>query len=62
MNAGPRREIYVEFIVHGNVVKATAIDPETGTEASIMGPAGAARAALSDAAVRKLRYVMAKQR
>ena len=35
------REIYVEFVVQGNFVKATAIDPVTGTEASIMGPAGA---------------------
>ncbi len=55
-------EILVEFVVQGNVVKVTAIDPASGTEACILGPGGAPRAALSDAAVRKLRYILAKQR
>ncbi|HEV2650841.1 MAG TPA: hypothetical protein VGU69_06270 [Rhizomicrobium sp.] len=55
------REVYVEFIIQGNFVKATAIDPVTGTEASIMGPAGAPRHTLSDAAIRKLKYVMEKK-
>ena len=54
-------EIYVEFIVQGGAVKVTAIDPRTGDEASVMGPSGASRAALSDAAVRKLRYVQQKK-
>lgn len=54
-------EIYIEFIVQGAFVKATAIDSKTGTEASIMGPAGAARADLSAAALRKLEYVLKKQ-
>lgn len=58
---GQGREVYVEFIIRGNFVKATAIDPATGIEASIMGPAGAPRHTLSDAAIRKLRYVMAKK-
>ena len=53
-------EVYVEFVVQGNVTRVTAIDPKTGTEAVVMGPSGAPRAALSDAAVRKLRYLMAK--
>jgi hypothetical protein len=70
MAAGPRtppdrkyvkREIYVEFIVQGAYVKATAIDGATGLEASVVGLATAARAALSAAAVRKLDYVR-KQR
>ena len=56
-----RGEIYVEFIVQGAVVKATAIDPRTGDEASVMGPSGGSRAALSDAAIRKLRYVQQKK-
>jgi hypothetical protein len=61
--AGPTagNEIFVEFVVQGSVVKVTAIDAKSGKEASIMGPAGAARAALTDAAVRKLRYVMARK-
>ena len=54
-------EIYVEYRVQGNVVKVTAIDPGTGTEASIMGPASAPRAPLTDAAVRKLKFVLAKK-
>ncbi len=54
-------EVYVEFVVQGNAVKVTAIDPKTGIEASVMGPAGASRASLSDAAVRKLRYLLAKR-
>jgi len=54
-------EVYIEFIVQGAFVKATAIDSKTGTEASIIGPAGAARADLSAAALRKLEYVLKKQ-
>lgn len=54
-------EIFVEFIVQGAVVKATAIDPKSGIEASIIGPANAPRAALQAAAVRKLDYVLKKK-
>lgn len=54
-------EIFVEFIVQGAVVKATAIDSKTGTEASIVGPASASRDALQAAAVRKLDYVLKKK-
>jgi hypothetical protein len=55
-------EIYLEFVVQGNAVRVTAIDKASGTEAVVMGPAGAARAALEAAALRKLRYVMQKKR
>lgn len=55
------KEIYVEFRQQGNVVKVTAIDPGTGVEASVMGPASAPRGPLSDAAVRKLQYVLKKK-
>jgi hypothetical protein len=54
-------EIYVEFIVQGAFVKATAIDSKTGKEVSIIGPATASRADLSQAALRKLEYVLKKQ-
>lgn len=54
-------EIYVEFVVQGAFIKATAIHAATGTEASIVGPANAARADLSAAAIRKLDYVLKKQ-
>jgi hypothetical protein len=55
------REIYVEFVIMGNTVKVTAIDSQTGLEASVIGPAGAPRAAMADAARRKLEYVAKKQ-
>ena len=53
-------EIYIEFVIHGTVAKATAIDPVSGIEASVMGPASAGRAALADAARRKLAYLLRK--
>jgi len=56
-----RDEVFVEFIVQVAVVKVTAIDSKAGTEASIVGPATAARAVLQAAAIRKLDYVLKKQ-
>ena len=53
--------ILFEFVVQGNVVKATAIDSASGTEASIVGPANATRDVLAHAAARKLKYVMEKK-
>jgi hypothetical protein len=55
------KEIFVEFIQMGNSIKATAIDPDTGIEASIVGPANAPRSTLAEAARRKLEYVQKKQ-
>jgi Domain of unknown function (DUF6898) len=55
------KEIYIEFVVQGSAVKVTAIDPKTGIEASIIGPASASHADLSTAAMRKLQYVLKKQ-
>jgi len=57
-----RSEIYIEFVIHGTVAKATAIDPASGIEASVMGPASAGRAALAEAARRKLEYLLNKNR
>jgi hypothetical protein len=51
-------EIYVEFVILGNTVKATAIDPASGVEASVVGPAGAPQSAMAQAARRKLEYVL----
>jgi len=56
-----RGEILVEFVVQGNFVKVTAVDPATGTEASIVGPASAPQLTLKAAVLRKLDYVMKKQ-
>ncbi len=61
MSSSGKDEILFEFVVQGNVVKATAIHAATGTEASIVGPANAGRDVLAQAAARKLQYVMAKK-
>ncbi len=60
--AGDRREILFEFIRRGAFVKVTALDPVTGTEASIVGPPSAGAAALKALAVRKLDYVLNKNK
>ncbi len=53
--------LYVEFVVMGNTVKATAIDPVSGLEASVAGPANAPRAVMAEAARRKLDYLRRKK-
>ena len=53
-------EIYLEFKMVGNAMKVSAIDADTGTEISIIGPRNASRDALVATAVNKLKYVMAK--
>ena len=58
---GMAKEIFVEFVQLGNTIKATAIDPGTGVEASIVGPANAPRSTLAEAARRKLEYVQKKK-
>ena len=55
------KEIYVEFVMLGNTVKVTAIDSDTGVEASIVGPASAPQSTLAEAARRKLEYVQKKK-
>jgi hypothetical protein len=57
----PRRDILVEFVRQGAFVKVTAIDPVTGLEASIVGPAGASQTILAEQARRKLDYVAKKK-
>ena len=55
------REIFVEFVILGNSVKATAIDPDTGLEASVIGPANAPRHTMAEAARNKLNYMAKKK-
>jgi len=61
VSSAGKGEILFEFVTQGNVVKATAIDSASGTEASIVGPANAGRDVLAQAAARKLKYVMEKR-
>ena len=52
----------IEFYSVGGSVKVTAIDPVTGTEATIIGPAKSTKKELTDLAVKKLLYVMNKNK
>jgi hypothetical protein len=54
-------EIFVEFVILGNSLKATAIDPESGLEATVIGPANAPQSAMAQAARRKLEFMAAKK-
>jgi len=56
----PGAEYIVEFIQQGRYVKVTAVDPVTGTEASIVGDARENPQILSRNAVKKLEYIMNK--
>jgi hypothetical protein len=56
------REVLFEFVQLGNAVKVTAIDPATGTEASIVGSPAMSEAMLKRNALRKLDYVMGRMR
>ena len=53
--------VIVEMIVIGRYVRVTAVDTRSGTEATIVGDPRRGEWALREAAVRKLRYVMARQ-
>jgi hypothetical protein len=56
------REVIVEFVQVGTAVKVTALDTASGIEASIVGDPSVGEAALKRLALRKLDYVLAKQR
>lgn len=55
------REVFIEITTLGRFAKASAIDSATGTELSVMGPAGAERSGLEAAALRKLEFVLKKR-
>jgi hypothetical protein len=55
---GRGREILFEFVTLGQQVRVAAVDAATGTEAIVIGPAGAARADLERLAVNKLLYLL----
>ena len=52
--------VYFEFHQVGDYVRVAAIDPITNTEVHIVGDPSAGDAALKRIAIRKLRYVIAK--
>ena len=53
-------EVLLEYHRIGNAVRVSAIDPVTGTEVTIQGPASASETALRHTAITKLRYVLSK--
>ena len=56
------REILIEIVTIGAYAKVVAIDAVTGTEISVTGPADADRSTLEAAAVRKLQFVLNKNK
>lgn len=54
-------EVLFEIRRVGTVVRVSAIDPKTGTEAIIMGPAAVSDLELRRQALNKLRYVLEKR-
>ncbi len=48
----------IEIVRQGSYAKATAVDPRTGIEASIVGPANAADAILTRQACNKLQRLL----
>jgi hypothetical protein len=56
------REVLFEIVTIGAFAKVSAIDSATGTEVSIIAPSGADEAILKDAALRKLDYMLKKNR
>jgi len=60
--SGTLKEVILEFQRIGNSVKVMAVDPESQVEVSIVGPASAGEETLKRTAIRKLEYVLEKQK
>lgn len=56
------REIIIEFIPVGSVVRVSAMDVATLTEAVISGPANTPQQILKNNAIRRLEYILRKKR
>jgi hypothetical protein len=54
--------VLFELIRVGSYVKVSAVDENTGTEVSIVGDPKRSTEVLKQAALRRLRYVMEKER
>lgn len=55
------REVIIEFRLVGSLVKVSAMDVLTLTEAIIQGPANAGEQALKQNAIKRLEYVLKKK-
>ena len=54
-------EVLIEIVRRGAYAKVSAIDPVTGTEVSIVGPANADEASLKSVVLRKLELALKKK-
>lgn len=54
--SGAVGEVLIEFLPIGNTVRVSAMDPETLTEVTIVGPTSATEAELTRAVIAKLEY------
>lgn len=55
------REVLLEFQRVGSYMKATAMDPETMTEVSVVGPVNHSQELLRRTVLAKLEYVLARK-
>ena len=53
--------VIIEFVRLGQLVRVSAMDPESLTEVVLQGPAAAGEAALRRAVLRKLAYVLQRR-
>lgn len=53
-------EILFEFVRNGNVVKVTAIEPESRVEAAVVVPASLSEEQMKIQALRRLNFVLKK--
>jgi hypothetical protein len=60
VTADRETDYIVEFVALGNSVKATAVDPLTLKEATVIGSRKTTKEQLAELAVRKLRYLIEK--
>ena len=54
-------EVFFEYVRQGNVVKVSAIEPETKIEAAVVVPVGLSEKEMQARALQKLLYVMKKK-
>lgn len=54
-------EVLFEYVRSGVLVKVTAIEPETGTEAVVVVPSNLSESQMQAKALQKLLYIMKKK-
>jgi Domain of unknown function (DUF6898) len=60
-SSGAGHGYLIEFVQMGNFTKASAIDPTTGIEVSIVGPTNAGQAILTHNVIAKLKHRIAQR-